>query len=40
MKDFTFHHVGVAVRDLSNAIPIYKSLFEYELTSGPFDDPI
>jgi len=40
MEKFTFHHVGVAVRDLSKAIPVYKSLFEYELTSGPFDDPI
>lgn len=40
MEEFSFHHVGVAVRDLSKAIPIYKSLFEYELTSGPFDDPI
>lgn len=35
-----FHHVGIAVRDLSKAIPIYQSLFQYELTSGPFDDPI
>ena len=40
MERFAFHHVGIAVRDLSNAIPIYKNLFEYELTSGPFDDPI
>jgi predicted enzyme related to lactoylglutathione lyase len=37
---FTSHHVGIAARDLSKAIPIYKSLFEYKLTSGPFDDPI
>jgi methylmalonyl-CoA/ethylmalonyl-CoA epimerase len=40
MAKFTFHHVGIAVRDLSKAIPIYKTLFEYELTSGPFDDHI
>ena len=40
MEKFTFHHVGIAVRDLSKAIPIYKTLFAYELTSGPFDDPI
>jgi len=40
MRKFAFHHVGIAVRDLSKAVPIYKTLFEYELTSGPFDDPI
>ena len=40
VNQFTFHHVGIAVRDLSKSIPIYKDLFGYELTSGPFDDPI
>lgn len=40
MEQFTFHHIGVAVRDLSKAIPIYKALFNYELKSGPIDDPI
>jgi methylmalonyl-CoA/ethylmalonyl-CoA epimerase len=40
MVKFDFHHVGIAVRDLSAAIPIYKTLFGYELVSGPFDDPI
>jgi methylmalonyl-CoA/ethylmalonyl-CoA epimerase len=40
MVEFSFHHVGVAVRDLSKAIPICKALFHYELTAGPFDDPI
>ncbi|HZL52456.1 MAG TPA: VOC family protein [Terracidiphilus sp.] len=40
MDKFTFHHVGVAVRNLQEAIPSYKSLFGYELVSGPFDDPI
>jgi methylmalonyl-CoA/ethylmalonyl-CoA epimerase len=40
MDDFSFHHVGIAVRNLSTAIPIYKNLFKYELISGPFDDPI
>jgi len=40
MDKFTFHHVGVAVRDLSAAIPIYKNLFGYDPISGPFDDPI
>ena len=39
MERFQFHHLGVSVRDLSKAIPIYKALFGYELTSGPFDDP-
>src|ERR1700674_2222221 len=40
MEKFAFHHFGVAVRDLSKAIPIYKTLLDYELKSGPFDDPI
>jgi methylmalonyl-CoA/ethylmalonyl-CoA epimerase len=40
MEQFAFHHVGVAVRDLSKAIPLYKTLLNYELKSGPFDDPI
>jgi methylmalonyl-CoA/ethylmalonyl-CoA epimerase len=40
MENFSFHHVGIAVRDIFKAIPVYKALFGYELTSGPFDDPI
>lgn len=37
--NFRFHHLGVAVQKLTQAIPIYRDLFGYELTSGPFDDP-
>jgi methylmalonyl-CoA/ethylmalonyl-CoA epimerase len=40
MEEFSFHHVGIAVRDLLKAIPMYKASLGYELTSGPFDDPI
>ena len=40
METFTFHHVGVAVRNLAKAIPIYKTLWGYEIESGPFDDPV
>jgi methylmalonyl-CoA/ethylmalonyl-CoA epimerase len=40
MEKFPLHHVGIAVRDISQAIPAYKDLFGYELQSGPFDDPI
>ncbi len=40
MEDFRFHHLGVAVRDIQKAIPIFRDLFGYEMTSGPFDDPI
>jgi methylmalonyl-CoA/ethylmalonyl-CoA epimerase len=40
MDRFTFHHIGIAVRDLQAAIPNYKNLFGYNLVSGPFDDPI
>lgn len=35
-----FHHIGVAVPDLSKALPSYAALFGYRLISGPFDDPI
>ena len=40
MDHFVFHHIGIAVRDLEPAILLYKDLFQYELESGPFDDPI
>jgi methylmalonyl-CoA/ethylmalonyl-CoA epimerase len=40
MNEFTIHHVGIAVRDLQKAIAVHKSLFDYTLISGPFDDPI
>ena len=40
MDEFAFHHIGIAVRDLQSSIPIYKSLFNYNLLSGPFDDPV
>lgn len=40
MMRFSFHHVGVAVQDLAEASSIFKASFGYELTSGPFDDPI
>lgn len=40
MKNFVFHHIGIAVNNLSKSIPVYKALFDYDLTSGPFDDPI
>jgi methylmalonyl-CoA/ethylmalonyl-CoA epimerase len=37
---FRTHHVGIAVPNLSEAIPVYEELFDYKLVSGPFDDPI
>jgi methylmalonyl-CoA/ethylmalonyl-CoA epimerase len=40
MEMFTFHHVGVAVRALSSAIPVYEKLFGYKVVKGPLDDPI
>ena len=36
----TFAHLGVAVLDLPRAVEDYRAMFGYELTSGPFDDPI
>jgi methylmalonyl-CoA/ethylmalonyl-CoA epimerase len=40
MENFIFHHCGVAVRDLESATQNLCNLFGYELTSGPFEDPI
>jgi len=40
MNQFVFHHIGIAVRDLQTAVLLYKELFQYELESGPFDDPV
>ena len=40
MTAFEFHHFGVAVRKLDEAIAVFGNLFGYKLTSGPFDDPI
>lgn len=40
MDKFKFHHVGIAVRDLTTALPLFKSLFGYESIAGPFNDPI
>jgi methylmalonyl-CoA/ethylmalonyl-CoA epimerase len=40
MDRFAFHHIGIAVENLGEAIPAYKRLFGYELVSGPFDDPV
>jgi catechol 2,3-dioxygenase-like lactoylglutathione lyase family enzyme len=40
MDHFVFHHIGIAVRDLQTGVALYKDLFQYELKSGPFDDPI
>ena len=40
MENFTFHHIGIAVRDLKFAIASYESVFGYRLLSGPFNDPI
>jgi methylmalonyl-CoA/ethylmalonyl-CoA epimerase len=40
MTEFKFHHVGIAVADLAAAMPMFKTLLGYEVTSGPFDDPL
>lgn len=38
--EFVFHHIGVAVAKLQEAIPSYQDLFGYQLTSDQCDDPI
>lgn len=40
MDDFGFHHVGIAVNDLTAASESLQRLFKYRLISGPFDDPV
>src|ERR1700678_2866366 len=40
MSSFTFHHVGVAVQDLTAATSNFEKMFGYKPQSGPFDDPI
>ena len=37
---YRFHHIGVAVPSVTDALPMYRNLFGYELIAGPFDDPI
>jgi methylmalonyl-CoA/ethylmalonyl-CoA epimerase len=37
---FRLHHVGVAVPKLDPAAQMLRSLFGYQVVSGPFDDPI
>ncbi len=38
--NYRFHHLGVAVPDIAQSIPVYEDLFGYKLLSGPFHDPI
>ena len=35
-----FKHLGVAVQDVEKALPVYREILGYRLTSGPFEDPI
>ena len=37
---FRLLHVGVAVPELDSAAATLRSLFGYEVVSGPFDDPV
>ena len=37
---FTYHHVGVAVQDLSESLNQYRALLGYKLIDGPFVDKI
>jgi methylmalonyl-CoA/ethylmalonyl-CoA epimerase len=40
LRNFTFHHVGVAVPDLEQAAAFYADAFGLRMVSGPFEDPI
>lgn len=37
---FKLHHIGVAVANLQEALPVYTSVFGHTLLSGPVVDPI
>ena len=37
---FRFHHIGVAVPSIAEALPAYQKMFGYELVAGPIDDPL
>lgn len=37
---FKFHHIGVAVVDMEQAVAFYSHNFGLKMVSGPFDDPI
>jgi methylmalonyl-CoA/ethylmalonyl-CoA epimerase len=39
MKPFKFHHLGVAVADLEEAILNYQNVFGYVKLSDPIDEP-
>ncbi len=39
-NDLTMHHVGVAVKNIQEAIPLYERLFNYRLLEQPVHDPI
>lgn len=38
--EFRFHHVGVAVSDMEQAMEFYMNGLGFQLVSGPFEDPI
>lgn len=40
MDPYKLHHVGIAVHDMPAAIDEYVRLFNYVLSSGPYDDPL
>ena len=40
VADLRFHHLGVAVKSIAEALPVYKALFGYALEAGPVTDPI
>lgn len=40
MNELRFHHLGVAVRDLTSAVDQYSRMFGFKLIKGPIDDPL
>jgi methylmalonyl-CoA/ethylmalonyl-CoA epimerase len=40
MSDRTINHLGVAVRSIEQALPMYRDMFGYQVLSGPVQDPI
>jgi methylmalonyl-CoA/ethylmalonyl-CoA epimerase len=40
LRNFTLHHVGVAVPDLEQASDFYTKAFGFRIVAGPLEDPI
>lgn len=40
MDGLRLHHIGVAVRDIAQAVPFYRDVMGFDRADGPYDDPV